>query len=971
MHTKSDRKLTRLLVAGGLGLSLSVTGLVQALALDGLEDAPAATSVAADSAPSSTASPVADDSSSAGAADDGGSEDSVSTEGADGVSSEAEAENSSSSASGGQWKRGVRLTREVAQSVLNGMMPCDNRDLLYRGHVDGPYVTRDETGKLVVKIVDGSEVRDTSEVCVFLPQDAVSKATSGYQAGDEISRSVVPDDPKWRFLGNPGAIVWTAPQTNMDDGAPVWAGIGAFDPTHEYTVPSDIDRGLVQIQLARVVTPGNKTLTPQDNGGAEQVNIYTTNLGEPTRVLSTNMGEWTYNSAVGSHAHLNWSFSAPGYWKLYWKATVTVNGVAETSEEFEQIWAVGSYKNLMLVPDDNTRVQKVQRSTEDLRAAAGLSAPDNDGFDYHGEGASSSAATYDPGEDCDNLVAPTEVSPVAATQLTNPDNLNTYLDSELEWSGKEVVSADQYQMNFFLDSADSWEVRDRILTNLTTTDQLSQVMAPLPEDAWADVKVANTVRGNEDKVIAVPDTQLRTYTAGTFAKGLNFSDEIKNDTVWAWDQREIDADADNAAGLKTPFSISLPNAEKSGVVGADVYLNSEKSSALVDSSKIAFGELITDPDTGADRWQTLADGESSNRATFSLEAGQSKDLSVIFSAPGIAKVSVFVKLKFADGSKEVAPAQPTYTFVVGNQAINQFQAKSFPKLSGNADQEVPVLATDVQSQVSVAAPVWYQNSLAKYEAKVAECAGAKPDGGEVSESADQDESSGSGDDSEGEVSADNQPGSLDSATFGSDGESSGTKPTGADGGTDQGTSGDLNSVVSAPVLGRAPVLTAPILGQGLGGNNNLGSGSQSGGTGQSSKVSGGSNQNGSGSVTTVNSGVTSNNNAVGQVLAAPSLKSATAPTAQSTSAASAGSSSDGASSSSQAEGSRLTTSSSPKDDLHTAAAQPNSTPLESSMWESPWTWVIVIVAALAAVLGLGLLGYALALTNRRKRQAAS
>ncbi|MCW1065459.1 hypothetical protein OJ615_10915, partial [Streptococcus anginosus] len=85
-------------------------------------------------------------------------------------------------------------------------------------HVDAAYVTRvDDT--FTVTVVDGRKVvKDPNSVCVRLAPDA---RTSDSQ---EVSRMVVPSGGLFDFIGKPGDIVWRAPQEQIDNWRPVWAG---------------------------------------------------------------------------------------------------------------------------------------------------------------------------------------------------------------------------------------------------------------------------------------------------------------------------------------------------------------------------------------------------------------------------------------------------------------------------------------------------------------------------------------------------------------------------------------------------------------------------------------------------------------------------------------------------------------------------------------------------------------------------
>ena len=61
---------------------------------------------------------------------------------------------------------------------------------------------------------------------------------------------VVPSGGLFDFIGKPGDIVWRAPQEQIDNWRPVWAGIGAFDTAHEVAQPEGILLDEVKLSIA-------------------------------------------------------------------------------------------------------------------------------------------------------------------------------------------------------------------------------------------------------------------------------------------------------------------------------------------------------------------------------------------------------------------------------------------------------------------------------------------------------------------------------------------------------------------------------------------------------------------------------------------------------------------------------------------------------------------------------------------------
>lgn len=615
----------------------------------------------------------------------------------------------------GNWQPGVRLEKRVAQPVVpGGNMPCDGRDLLYRGHVDATYATK-ENGKLTVKVVDGSDVRDHSEVCIRLPEDAVDMAMGGYQVGDEISRIVVPNDPSWRFLGNPGAIVWYAPQVDYH-GAPVWAGTGAFDPVHEWQVPQDIDQDLVTLQLVKVETPTDQVLTPKNNNGPEQVNIFTTDGSRPGgKLISTNLGIWEYKSVVGGHNHANWTFSAPGYWRLHWKAKMSVNGKPEESKEIVQTWAVGSNKDLMLQGAQSPGTTRISRTAEDMRAAAKMEAPKDNGFDYHGD--NTGGNSYDPGQDCKNLKAP--VKPVPAARVPfDPAKVKQFMDNNW-WSSYKEMPAKQYRFIAWHDPT-SPTVQGRIFTDQANDSEVASVMAPkgVPseENDWGlDKPTPNSIYPSESKVIPVPDSTLTAYAPGTFSQTQAFAEQVKNNQLYTlgWGN-------DKSAG----FMIQIPKDPTGRMQTAEINLQMTESTEYPEMPQAAVGVYSLDQKTKVEKWEHLAASMDSDRRKFTMKPGENKLVQFQFATPGATEVGFTVTFRYKNPKEsDPGPLQSSFRFLVGNETINAFHA--LPKTENPDSKSPTALPTGAAAQLSPGFYGVYNQSVALYNQKVAQCQ-AKP-----------------------------------------------------------------------------------------------------------------------------------------------------------------------------------------------------------------------------------------------------
>lgn len=112
------------------------------------------------------------------------------------------------------------------------------------------------------------------------------------------SKTSVPDDPSYNFLGTAGSPVWILPQ--VQDPELLWPGIGA----------EEIASG--------VFTDDALKVDVVDVSGPADVSIFTTDpFGTPTVLADSGDGlPDTINTTAGGHMHANWAFEAPGYYKL-------------------------------------------------------------------------------------------------------------------------------------------------------------------------------------------------------------------------------------------------------------------------------------------------------------------------------------------------------------------------------------------------------------------------------------------------------------------------------------------------------------------------------------------------------------------------------------------------------------------------------------------------------------------------------
>lgn len=247
---------------------------------------------------------------------------------------------------------GVEVPAGTTMAGTNEEHPCAGRKLAYHSHVDAIYATRLD-GELQTMIVDGQVPIPADELCLRLAPDA-------NKDGEEVSRLVVPeDDPNLSFLGEPGTILWVAPQEVdfMDSWRPLWAGAGAFDPHHELEVPTDFADGKVTMELAEVDGPGDVEMF-----------FYNRSVDQPDRVFSTKKGKNSFQLNVGSHGHYSWTFSQAGIYHLSWRVHgKKTDGSEETGPLVTTTWLVGSDEEVGLPAGTTTELTPITKSAEDIR----------------------------------------------------------------------------------------------------------------------------------------------------------------------------------------------------------------------------------------------------------------------------------------------------------------------------------------------------------------------------------------------------------------------------------------------------------------------------------------------------------------------------------------------------------------------------------------------------------------------------
>ncbi|MDO8196962.1 choice-of-anchor M domain-containing protein [Conexibacter sp. JD483] len=174
--------------------------------------------------------------------------------------------------------------------------------VLADGHVD--YAARMVGGQLRNQIKDGTQGVD--RVVWREPADVVFEVR-------EAAKTTVPADARMRFLGAAGASTWTIPQVQRQ--GILWAGWNT-----EALTLADVG--------------GPLTWTLQSAQGPGTVALFQSGpFGDPD--IFFNSGDGLPDSRripLGTHAHGNWAFSAPGTYQLTFAMATTRPGGEPTSD---------------------------------------------------------------------------------------------------------------------------------------------------------------------------------------------------------------------------------------------------------------------------------------------------------------------------------------------------------------------------------------------------------------------------------------------------------------------------------------------------------------------------------------------------------------------------------------------------------------------------------------------------------------
>ncbi len=193
-----------------------------------------------------------------------------------------------------------RIRQLGLAALLTTGLASQAQTTLYDGHTDVG-IDYDETGNAWNLHVH-YEVTDTE---YSPPTDALLFVK--YAAHGSLST-----DPQWSFLGSPGADIWTLPK--VQDLNLLFLGFGAEEIADGTFVGNQFT-----MALTGVTGPGRFAVYDTDS------------FGNPVVWMNSGDGISAADSRTlpsGTHSHVNWAFSAPGDYSVFFNASAisTLNG---------------------------------------------------------------------------------------------------------------------------------------------------------------------------------------------------------------------------------------------------------------------------------------------------------------------------------------------------------------------------------------------------------------------------------------------------------------------------------------------------------------------------------------------------------------------------------------------------------------------------------------------------------------------
>ncbi|MCB1126588.1 MAG: choice-of-anchor M domain-containing protein, partial [Verrucomicrobiae bacterium] len=142
----------------------------------------------------------------------------------------------------------------------------------------------------------------------------------------ESALGIVPEDPRFTFLGDAGTHYWALPAVQHPDLP--FLGLGT-----EEIETGVFEGNVVTLRLRSVVGPGDFFLFREDSFGNPEVGLNSHDGLDTADTLELN---------TGSHAHWAWAFSTAGTYRVGFEASGTLagSGVTVASEVAEYVFQV-------------------------------------------------------------------------------------------------------------------------------------------------------------------------------------------------------------------------------------------------------------------------------------------------------------------------------------------------------------------------------------------------------------------------------------------------------------------------------------------------------------------------------------------------------------------------------------------------------------------------------------------------------
>jgi len=204
-----------------------------------------------------------------------------------------------------------------ASGVLTDGTPTMSEETVFLFEVFGPTIFSEGELDLEVAYEDGQwelvglDGANEQEIC----------AEELVILGTDATQTIVPEDPAFGFLGDPGDRVHLLPQEETE--GVIFLGIAGDE------IESGIfENNVVQLNLVSAKGPGHLSLYAIDSFGHPRVYFYTGDgIGD---------GD-SFPVNVGGHSHQNWGFTQPGVYRVGLQASGRLAGSGANTES-EVVW---------------------------------------------------------------------------------------------------------------------------------------------------------------------------------------------------------------------------------------------------------------------------------------------------------------------------------------------------------------------------------------------------------------------------------------------------------------------------------------------------------------------------------------------------------------------------------------------------------------------------------------------------------